>query len=55
METDSACFQANAMQSTSLAREKLTQLWNCLSSISNLRQHFTAIAHAVLLAGKCHF
>jgi len=26
METDSACFQANAMQSISLAREKLTQL-----------------------------
>lgn len=26
METDSACFQANVMQSISLAREKLTQL-----------------------------
>lgn len=55
METDTAWFQANAMQSISLVREKLTQLWNYLSSFSILRQCFTAIAHAVLLAGKCHF
>lgn len=55
MVTDSDCVQAHAMQNIFLAREKLTQLQNSLSSISILRQHFTAIAHAVLLAGKCHF